>query len=161
MPAPPLAERHIVEISIDPAYARRADRALLDACVRETLASRRLRTPRIVGVAVTDSRRIRRLNRRWRGEDAATDVLSFNTDFPGLARPDGALELGEIVIALPVAARGARRRGVELADELALLSVHGTLHLLGYDHETRSEDAAMRQLERAALIRAARPQAAR
>ena len=161
MPAPSLAERHIVEISIDPAYARRVDRALLDSCVRETLASRRLRTPRIVGVAVTDSRRIRRLNRQWRGEDAATDVLSFNTDFPGLARPDGALELGEIIIALPVAARGARQRGVELADELALLSVHGTLHLLGYDHETSSEDAAMRCLERAALIRARRPQAAR
>ena len=161
MPAPTLAERHIVEISIDPAYERRVDRNLLDACVRETLASRRLRTPRIVGVAVTDSRRVRRLNRQWRGEDAATDVLSFNTDFPGLARPDGALELGEIVIAFPVAARGARQRGVELADELALLSVHGTLHLLGHDHETPTEDAEMRRLERAALTRAALTQAAR
>ena len=156
-----LAERHIVEISIDPAYERRVDRNLLDACVRETLASRRLRIPRIVGVAVTDSRRVRRLNRQWRGEDAPTDVLSFNTDFPGLARPDGALELGELIIALPVAARGARQRGVELADELALLTVHGTLHLLGHDHETRSEDAKMRRLEQAALTQAARPQAAR
>lgn len=156
-----LAERHIVEISIDPAYARRVDRNLLDACVRETLASRRLRIPRIVGVAVTDSRRVRRLNRQWRGEDAATDVLSFNTDFPGLSRPDGALELGELIIALPIAARGARQRGVELADELALLTVHGTLHLLGHDHETRSEDAKMRRLEQAALTQATRPQAAR
>ena len=156
-----LAERHIVEISIDPAYERRVDRALLDACVRETLASRRLRIPRIVGVAVTDSRRVRRLNRQWRGEDAPTDVLSFNTDFPGLARPDGALELGELIIALPVAARGARQRGVELADELALLTVHGTLHLLGHDHETTVEDAKMRRLERAALVRVGRLRAAR
>ena len=75
--------------------------------------------------------------------------------------PDGAAELGEIVIALPVAARGARERGVELADELALLTVHGVLHLLGHDHETPPEDAEMRELERAALLRVGRPQAAR
>ena len=157
----PAARRHVVDVSIGAAYEHRVDYALLDLCVRETLASRRLRSPRIVGVAVTDSRRVRRLNRRWRGEDEATDVLSFNTDFPGLARPDGALELGEIVIALPVAARGARARGVELADELALLTAHGVLHLLGYDHETPNEDLHMRELERTALARAGRPQAAR
>lgn len=155
------AARHIVNVSIDPAYAQRVDAALLDACVRETLASRRLRTPRIVGVAITDTRRVRRLNHRWRGLDEPTDVLSFNTDFPGLARPDGAQELGELLIALPVAARGAGERGVGLADELALLAVHGTLHLLGYDHETRVEDAAMRELERVALTRVGRGEAGR
>lgn len=155
------AARHIVNVSIDPAYALRVDADLLDACVRETLASRRLRTPRIVGVAVTDTRRVRRLNRRWRGLDEPTDVLSFNTDFPGLGRPDGAQELGELLIALPVAARGARERGVALADELALLTVHGVLHLLGYDHETPTEGAQMRELERVALTRVGRPQAAR
>lgn len=155
------AARHIVNVSIDPAYAQRVDAALLDACVRETLASRRLRTPRIVGVAITDTRRVRRLNRRWRGLDEPTDVLSFNTDFPGLGRPDGAQELGELVIALPVAARGARERGVALADELALLTVHGALHLLGHDHETPAEDVTMRKLERIALARVGRPQAGR
>ena len=51
--------------------------------------------------------------------------------------------------------------GVELADELALLTVHGVLHLLGHDHETPPEDAEMRELERAALLRVGRPQAAR
>ena len=59
------------------------------------------------------------------------------------------------------AVRGARERGVELADELALLTVHGVLHLLGHDHETPPEDAEMRELERAALLRVGRPQAAR
>ena len=129
--------------------------------MRQTLASRRLRTGRVVGVVVTDSRRVRRLNRRYLGIDEATDVLSFNTDFAGLARPDGAKELGEIVIALPVAARGARERGVSLEDELALLTVHGVLHLLGFDHETRREDAEMRELERTALRRVGRAAAAR
>ncbi len=115
----------------------------------------------MVSVRLTDSRTIRRLNRRFRGEDVATDVLSFNTDFEGLVRPDGAAELGELVIAIPVAQRGAKERGVSLDDELALLTVHGVLHLLGYDHESEAEDAEMRELERSALVMAGRPEAAR
>ena len=110
---------------------------------------------------MTDSRTVRRLNRRFRGEDSATDVLSFNTDFDGLRRPDGSSELGEIVIALPVAARGARERNVSLEQELALLTVHGTLHLLGFDHESPSEDTQMKELERVALRRAGMESAAR
>lgn len=115
----------------------------------------------MVSVQLTDSRTIRRLNRRFRGEDAATDVLSFNTDFDELVRPDGAAELGELVIAIPVAQRGANERGLSLDDELALLTVHGVLHLLGYDHETDAEDAEMRELERVALTQAGRASAAR
>ncbi len=155
------ADRHIVDIHVDPPFVHRVDVDSLDRCVRETLASRRVRIARVVAVHVTDSRTVRRLNRQYRDEDSATDVLSFNTDFAQLRRPDGAAELGEIVIALPVAARGARGRGVSLADELALLAVHGVLHLLGFDHEEPSEDAQMRELERAALQRADLPSAAR
>ena len=129
--------------------------------MRETLASRRLRVGRVVAVRVTDSRAVRRLNRRFRGEDSTTDVLSFNTAFDGLRRPDGSMELGEIVIALPVAARGAQERQVSLQQELALLTVHGTLHLLGFDHETLSEDARMKELERVALARTGMESAAR
>ncbi len=155
------ADRHIVELLVDSAFVHRVDVDALDRCVRETLASRKLRIARVVAVRVTDSRTVRRLNRRFRGEDSATDVLSFNTDFDGLRRPDGAAELGEIVIALPVAARGARERGVLLLEELALLTVHGTLHLLGFDHEEPAEDARMRALERVALRRAGLESAAR
>ena len=129
--------------------------------MRETLASRKLRIARVVSLRVTDSRTVRRLNRRFRGEDSATDVLSFNTDFDGLRRPDGAADLGEIVIALPVAARGARQRGATLASELALLTVHGTLHLLGFDHEEVEQDRQMKELERIALERAGFASAAR
>lgn len=127
---------------------------VLERCVRETLASRRLRIARVVSVRVTDSRTVRRLNRRFRGEDSATDVLSFNTDFDGLRRPDGSADLGELVIALPVAARGAKQRAVPLEAELALLTVHGTLHLLGFDHEEPAEEERMKELESIALHRA-------
>ena len=129
--------------------------------MQATLASRKLRIGRVVSVRVTDSRTVRRLNRRFRGEDTATDVLSFNTDFDGLRRPDGMADLGEIVIALPVAARGARERGVALPDELALLAVHGALHLLGFDHKEAEQDRRMKELERIALQRAGFARASR
>ena len=155
------AVRHFIDICVDPAFVHRVDVDALERCVRETLASRKLRIPRVVAIHVTDSRTVRRLNRRFRREDSTTDVLSFNTDFDGLRRPDGSAELGEIVIALPVAARGARERSVSVAEELALLTVHGTLHLLGFDHEEPEEDRRMKEMERVALRRAGLELAAR
>ena len=155
------AGRHLVEVLVDESFVHRVDVEALERCVQETLASRRLRIPRVVAVRVTDSRTVRTLNRRFRDEDVATDVLSFNTDFDGLRRPDGSADLGEIVIALPVAARGARERAVSLGEELGLLTVHGTLHLLGFDHEEEEEEREMKHLERVALRRAGLESAAR
>ncbi len=161
MSDPPASVHHVVEIDVRPEYLARSNPLLLREAVAVTLASRRLRTPRAVSLTVTDTRTVQRLNKRYLGEDKPTDVLSFNIDIAGLRRPDGVVDLGALIIALPVAARGARARGVELVDELALLVAHGTLHLLGFDHETPAEDARMRELERAALRRLGRPQAAR
>ena len=134
---------HRIDVHIDRPFRHRADPALLADAVRYTLDSRRLRRPRYLGL------------------DEPTDVLAFNTDIPGLLDPDGVAELGALIIAVPVAARGARARAVPLADELCLLAVHGALHLLGFDHETPSEDAAMRRMERRALVGLGRPGAAR
>ncbi len=152
---------HVIDVQVDPSCAHRCDAAELARCIRAVLAAQRLRAPRAIELRIADSRTVRRLNRRYAGLDEPTDVLSFNIDFPGLRRPDGAIELGAIVIALPVAARNAKARRVSLADELALLAVHGALHLLGYDHERPDEDAEMRRLERRALKRAGRESAAR
>lgn len=152
---------HAVDIIVDPPFRHRCDPALLDACVRAVFDLRRLRAPRAVDLRIADARAVRRLNARYAGFDEPTDVLSFNADFPGLRNPDGAIPLGGIIIALPVAARNARARGVALADELALLAVHGALHLLGRDHQTPAEDAAMREEERRALRRIGRESAAR
>jgi len=80
-----------------------------------------------VTVAVVPDGRVRRLNRRYRGIDRATDVLSFPAAEPG--------NLGDIVIALGVARRQAREAGHSLQTELRVLALHGLLHLLGYDHE--------------------------
>ena len=97
-----------------------------------------------VTVALVGDQQIRRLNRRFRGLDRATDVLSFPmegaTPGPGSSVPDpwplapGPCYLGDVVIATGVALRQARVAGHSLATELRVLALHGLLHLLGYDH---------------------------
>lgn len=93
---------------------------------------------------------VRRLNRRYRTVDRATDVLAFPSG--GDLEP-GRPHLGEIAIALPRAARQAKRAGWPLRSEISLLVVHGFLHLLGYDHET--DDGTMRRVERRMVRRLA------
>lgn len=90
--------------------------------------------------------RMRTLNRRFRGFDCATDVLSFpahNGDFP--TENEDTDYLGDIVISVDTARRQARRRGSTLPMELRVLAVHGLLHLLGHDHET--DNGEMRRIE--------------
>ncbi len=89
--------------------------------------------------------RMRALNRAYRGTDRATDVLSFSQrEGEDLAAPpDEEPTLGDVVVALTVADRQARSFGHSLEREAAFLAVHGTLHLLGYDHETPPEEAVM------------------
>jgi probable rRNA maturation factor len=120
------------------------------AAARAALTQARAR-PGEMTVVLTDSRRIRRLNARFAGEDQVTDVLAFP---PGMViltsrRP----YFGDIVIALPRARRQARQRGVPLSQELALLTVHGTLHLLDYDHARPSQQRRMWSVQAAALRR--------
>ena len=103
------------------------------------------RTAGTVNVALVSDGRVRALNRRYRGRDYATDVLSFPARGP--ARTDASSSthdpssqlssrcLGEIVIARGVAQRQARSAGHSHGTELRVLALHGLLHLLGYDHE--------------------------
>jgi probable rRNA maturation factor len=98
---------------------------------------------RAVTLCLVSDRSMRELNRRFRGKDVPTDVLSFPA---GEAPVEDEPHLGDIVIAVPVAARQARERGHTLARELELLALHGFLHLAGYDHET--DGGTMRRLER-------------
>ena len=91
-----------------------------------------------VTIAIAPDSRVRALNRRYRGKDVPTDVLSFPADEPGT--------LGDIVIAAGVARRQAREGRHSLQTELRVLALHGLLHLLGYDHE--HDDGRMARLER-------------
>ena len=102
-------------------------------------------------VALVCDRKMRDLNRRFRGIDRVTDVLSFPAGPDEAAPPrDGAAGgrrwLGDIAIATGRAARQARAAGLTESDERRRLALHGLLHLLGYDHER--DDGRMRRLER-------------
>jgi probable rRNA maturation factor len=136
-------------VNVQFACARRGRPAPRDIArwVRAVLAGRRqsLLTVRIVGKAEGA-----RLNRRWRGKRGATNVLSF----PGAELPgNGPDLLGDIVICAPVVDREARTQGKPRAAHWAHMVVHGALHLLGYDHETRAQAAVMESLEVKLLAR--------
>jgi probable rRNA maturation factor len=90
-----------------------------------------------VVVLVTDSCEVRDLNLRFRGQDKPTDVLSF--PFPEGLEGDSK---GDIAISAEVAAANAAHLGHSLADELKILTLHGILHLAGYDHETDGGEMA-------------------
>ncbi|HWI18426.1 MAG TPA: rRNA maturation RNase YbeY, partial [Vicinamibacterales bacterium] len=98
-----------------------------------------------LSVALVSDRRMRALNRQFRGKDAVTDVLSFPSD-PSTSRRAGERGfLGDIVIAAGVAKSQAREAGHSVQTELRVLALHGLLHLLGYDHE--SDDGKMARVE--------------
>ena len=98
-----------------------------------------------VAVLLTGDDAVADLNQRFRGKAGPTNVLSF----PAPANPEG--QIGDIALAYGVCAREAAQQGKTLQDHLIHLSVHGVLHLLGYDHETDSEAEAMEALERSIL----------
>lgn len=104
-----------------------------------------------VTVALVSDRRMRVLNRAFRGKDYATDVLSFPM---GTGGGDG---LGDIVIAAGVAARQAREHGHAAGTEIRLLALHGLLHLLGYDHEDPDDRGLMARTEARLRARAGLP----
>ncbi|MBI4328861.1 MAG: rRNA maturation RNase YbeY [Chloroflexi bacterium] len=107
-----------------------------------------------VGVYLTGDEEMRELNRRYRGEDAVTDVLSFplSSDEGGFIMPRGrAKGLGEVVLSVPQAERQAALHGVSLKEEVAHLLVHAVLHLLGADHEEAEKARDMQRREEEAL----------
>jgi len=113
-------------------------------------------------LAFVDDAAMRDLNLRYRRKDRTTDVLSFGQSLKRGAKgagaaislrreADGTLELGDVVISGPQAARQAKRRRWTLATEVAFLAAHGALHLLGYEDDTRVGYREMVQLGRDAL----------
>jgi probable rRNA maturation factor len=120
----------------------------LTAAARAALAQARSKTASLT-IVLTDDGRMRRLNARFAGENHTTDVLAFPSD--DVAGDPG--YLGDVVISLPQARRQARRLKVPLLQELALLVVHGSLHLTGLDHKSAGERRRMWGIQSAALRR--------
>ena len=125
-----------------------------------------------VSVLVTDDATVQQLNHRFRGLDEVTDVLSFSSshdghwegevlesrnghpdsgNFPFVLPPGELPPLGEVVISFPQAQRQALQRSQPVDQEMALLIVHGILHLVGHDHLEQEDTARMQAKEQAAL----------
>lgn len=116
---------------------------------RAAYAQRRRRAAAEVSVLLAGDAFVRSLNRNYRGQDKATNVLAFAAqegDGPG-PQPGATVMLGDVVVAYGTAAREAAREGKSLNDHLSHLVVHGVLHLMGHDHDTERKARAMERLE--------------
>ena len=114
-----------------------------------------------LGLVITSQERVKQLNKDYRGKDAPTDVLAFymmtagegkgveSSDF--IAPPDGVRHLGEVIISYPQAVIQAEEHHHSIKRELAILIIHGVLHLLGYDHEEPEQERRMREREQEIL----------
>jgi probable rRNA maturation factor len=152
-----------VEIQVAAPFEAAVDLALIERAVRETLAAEGVTGPAEVSVLVSDDAALQALNRDYRGVDAPTDVLSFGDGGEAggpafVAAPGAPRYLGDIAISWERVLAQAAEYGHTPARELAYLTTHGVLHLLGYDHERGPADAAaMRAREEAVMARLGLP----
>jgi probable rRNA maturation factor len=147
-----------IGISVEEEFRGVVDGGWVRRIAQTVLKAEGVAAPYEVSLVFTDSEAVRQLNRDYRGVDEPTDVLAFymlpqkeEADDSFALPPDGVTRLGEIIISYPQAAEQAREQGHATEKELALLIIHGILHLLGYDHEKPEEEAKMRTREKELL----------
>ncbi len=140
-----------IGISIDPAFKQRVSALWLRKILRAAMLAACAPPSAEVSIVLTGDEEIRRLNHLYRGEDHTTDVLSFplsdNSEPAAEFVVPNDHHLGDIAISYPQALRQAQQHGNTVRQELALLAIHGTLHLMGYDHERALEANEMRTKE--------------
>jgi probable rRNA maturation factor len=149
-----------VDVQIDERFAGEVDATLLEQAIAATLAAEQVAEPIEISVLVTDDAALHALNRDYRGVDAPTDVLSFGDveEEPAagpaaFVRPPGAPRyLGDLAISYERVIAQADEYGHSRERELAYLAVHGTLHLLGYDHELGDAEAALMRAREEAVM---------
>ncbi|MBN1115300.1 MAG: rRNA maturation RNase YbeY [Oligoflexia bacterium] len=135
-----------MEITVTGEKGIRLPRKLLTRAARKVLLSLGFdRAGTEISVLLVRDGTIRALNKKYRGYDKPTDVLSFSVPQNMAACPY--THLGDIVISIETARRSAKKAGHSLSDELVYLLVHGILHLAGYDHENVSDTKAGEMME--------------
>ena len=147
------------DIQIDEQFENDVDASLIEQAIAAALVAEGVAGAIEVSVLVTDDTTLHQLNRDYRNIDAPTDVLSFADDEESDAAPtafvrppDAPRYLGDLAISYERVVAQAAEYGHSRARELAFLTIHGILHLLGYDHERSDADqAAMRAREEVIL----------
>lgn len=130
------------EVALDSSILRAMELSIEECLLRRGLAGAE------VSLSIVDDREMQELNRRYRAVDRTTDVLSFPLEDEPPKEP---CLLGDVIVSAPQAARQAEDYGHSLLREMSFLAVHGTLHLLGYDHETPAGDEEMQRLQEEVL----------
>jgi len=148
-----------IGIHVEEKFRGLVDGGWIKKIVQQIVNAEGVAPPYEVSLVFTDSETIKQLNRDYRGVDEPTDVLAFymlprkEADSSFALPPDGVTRLGEVIISYPQAVEQADEQGHSTERELALLIIHGILHLLGYDHEEPEEESKMRERERDLLER--------
>ncbi|MBN1190398.1 MAG: rRNA maturation RNase YbeY [Dehalococcoidales bacterium] len=132
----------------------------LQKAVEKTLACEHVPGMVEISLVVCGQERIQELNRDYRGQDRPTDVLSFSMSEQKddeepeafIDPPDGIAHLGEVIISYPQAVMQAAEKGHSIKREMAVLIIHGALHILGYDHEDEEKAPAMLAREKEILL---------
>jgi len=142
-----------VYVEVDTALGGEPDASWFGSVVRDILKAEDVKPPYEVSLVLTDQETVHRMNVEYRNVDSPTDVIAFyaepqsenEEDFvlPG----DGVRRLGDVVISYPQALEQAAEAGHSVERELTLLTIHGVLHLLGYDHEKPEDVPIMRGRE--------------
>jgi probable rRNA maturation factor len=133
----------LFEIDVQNDLGYPVDVGRMSAAAQETLRQQAAMDGAALSIVLTADEQVHELNLQFRGIDSATDVLSFPADAPPVEIEGEPPYLGDLLIAFPYASEQAAREGHALMDSLSLLVIHGTLHLLGFDHDTPENRAKM------------------
>ena len=143
-----------INVLIEEGIETQPDAEWMQGIVEKTLAAEDVPPDIEISLVITGQERIQQLNRDYRGKDRPTDVLSFsmseqNEQEPStfIGPPDGLAHLGEVIISYPQALIQAEENAHSIKKEMAILIIHGVLHILGYDHEKPEMKPAMLKRE--------------
>ena len=146
-----------INVLIDEGFEECPEASWLQSVVKQVLIAQSASSDVELGLVITSQERVQQLNKSYRKKDEPTDVLAFSmtsavgrneADSPlFVVPPDGVRRLGEVIISYPQAVMQAKERYHSIKKEIAILIIHGILHLLGYDHDKPEMERQMRARE--------------
>jgi len=152
-----------INVLIDESFEEYLEVSWLQSIAKQVLAAQDAGSRVELGLVVTNQEKVQQLNRSYRGKDEPTDVLAFSmlpeplatgkSEAPSLfaQAPDGVLHLGEVIISYPQAVIQAEEHKHSVKREIAILIIHGVLHLLGYEHDKPEREHQMKTKEKEIL----------
>jgi len=148
-----------INVLIDEGLEGCLEEGWLQSVAEQVLLAQEAGAESEMGLVIATEERVRQLNKSYRGQDEPTDVLAFSAteeigaDFPPFVQPpDGVLHLGEVIISYPQAVTQAEEHQHSVKREIAILIIHGVLHLLGYEHDKPELERQMKAREAEILI---------